>query len=1244
MSNEPILTKIAFVVDENGLPGEEIRFVSVSLDDGQWTPPLSCRRGRDGEYWRKVFLLIARYWERLNTLGSLEYWPDEGHGPILVGEGLPDYEGWHFLAKYWKENDAKVKREPKSAERKRIREYQKALAGIFQRQTDRSPFPWITVRVSLELDTVLLCPRSIELPSKWPQKAETVPERLFEHNCIDDPAEVDRLFRELCEKVAKSERQLVYARGKNSSWMTAYKSALVSRVPEVTLAVGVREYHSKDQTNIYAQGGPSSMTAPGRILFVEDLLNFAPNVRRILLSGPSGTGKSTLARLLADQHMACTPAPTPRKTSVLVQLNLFDPGRHKHFSDLALESMCRLATEADQTFDERTESAIRHWLESDQSLASETLYLLDGYNEIPFERRLGARGFDKLFQAFLKRKHQGRIVVTARTELYPPEFVPRVFIIQEPDDDAVRQFIDARLGHARYAPFTAQLLTDPKLRSLIKNPFFLDHLIKLALQIGSRTQHVSTELPCSRAGVLKAFVEGSRDRKFRQEGLEYVSSPLSLPHVVSALSKIAHAFLVSPAHSTHYPDGIARVVPDAFEREAVIRTAVALGFLQDIDFDSTSVAQPLVFSHDLLRDYFASIEIAARLADGKACLRTDYLEYRRWDGPLSLFVELCEDQATVDNVIHEVTLDDSVFASELGASAARCGKLQLTQLLRANGYRSEYAHKLISMALEHPQHIVRLPQVSCEATTRLLATLDDWQLFRARQELPKLSWLWSNIVAAIGARGLFAPDPTAPCEADADYIECYLALEGLSNVGTSEAFERATEILRRIAPRFDASEMSYTAEQRLFVRLCSRMFSQWYGDLSPECVLDTLRQHEGFVRWALLQILHAARFSEKHIESLVREARISEVSPGSVLQAIGRIGGKNAVSAIMRVAKHFANVDGNLATSENCGLLLDAVLSALAGTGEIAMAASCLQNALLGPLSEDSSMVSTEFVPSSEEDPEYVWNTVLIGLLHIAKEPQFIIQHLFPDNVDEKAVKELRALTEHHSEFSVRHEAKKALAKVVGTHCPELILTEIEEIVEKRPEYARNCVRYICPHPGLLERLETREVDSELFRPLWGMSYMAYIRRCIGSTATVGMLDLCVRLSLNESLPVPVRTILCEVLLDYGIRPQPWLVLAFLTARSVFVQLLARDTAIQSICTSLSDNEALRLLSEMKELAENGDRTYSQFRIGQPASFILAGRERRYLHQLESWPDGLRSVPQEYQPVGYEILARIVDA
>ena len=1246
MKDEPMVTKIAFVVDEGAKQGEEIRFVSMKLDNEPWTAPISWKSATDGQYWRRAFLLFARFYEHTDTSRPLRECPNESGVPVLIHPEDDDYDDWRFLAKYWFGKHDDIRKPVTTPRKKAERRQQFALDRLFYRGGDREESPWITVRGPLPLDAILLCTEPVHESPMWPKGNVAVPEGLLESSRIEKVEQARQVFRELSDKVANTERADPNLT-QEPSWISAYKDVLASLIPEYPLCLTLQEEETKvDPT------GTSSPILPSALILDPGL-----GSQRMLITGPSGAGKSTLLRFLANQLMTQKLQPSPERMVVLVQLNLFKKKRHSNLSELALDSMCSLFHEAKCSLGADARSNLKRWLKSDQSRAAGISYYLDGYNEIPYERRLGARGVDRLIHRFLTT-HHGSVIISTMAALCPPQFSPHIYHLQEPGDDAIRQFVDAKLGDVKHHCFTTQLLHDSRYRSLTKNPFFLALLVDLARQYSEKTKTVTVELPRSRSALLDEIVERSIKRKFEKEGLQHPGkSLLSLSYVMSGLSEIAHTIVQNPARRVRFPDGIAHIVPNPTDREVVIRTAVLAGFLQHINFDSTSVDQPIAYSHDLLRDYFAARHIKRRFELSSVDLKVQYLEYRRWDEPLCLFAEMCEDRQTLKRVLDEIAQENIFLASELALRATHCEASHIVSLICGHAYWDVIQESTVNVTSNSIFHRP-FQQLSCKFATRLLMALDASKLLRARRALPESSWLWRNIISAFGAQDLRTGGENLLTCFPRSYGELLLVLEGLSRLGTSDALVQAAILLDLVARDFDQSEGTGSPEQCEFMRRCSSLFSGWGNMLDPDHLIIILNgvhlKEPG--RSVLPHTLRNTVFSERHIRDLLFLACTDIDYAFLPLSAIGRVGGAGAVDAIIEFTKGLVKAYGDVRSSRLIAHCLDGILSGLAATGELRLAAFAL-GSVMGCLPQHCTICTGRIrTRPAQADDRLAWNRMLMKLVSLAADPRYLFRHLVFETMDGETHDELQFFANSHPEFPVRHEARRALAMARCNSRPEEIVEEIEKLLERGQLNPQDILEYIALEPQMLDSPEMKEVRERDFLALWGIAYFHFVMERIGSHATEATLDACARLCLNEGLPLGFRANCCLFLVQNGRRPSPKLVAALLYERSLSQILLEGDTLLAALCNSLSEDEAAQVLWRMREIdafvyghrdlfldapcgaiAHSGHLWLVRF-----GWFLLEGRERRYLQLPDSWSRGLRSVPQDYKPDGFDEFVSIV--
>lgn len=1241
MDKQPVVTKIAFVVDENARRGEEIRFVSMKLDDRPWTPPIGWKTATDGEYWRRTFLLFARYYERMNALGPLSKWPHEDDVPVLIHPVDDDYDDWRFLAKYWFGKYGGIGKnptpsnEPKTKQKRDERILQRALVKMFNSRGERDDSPWISVEADLHQNTILLCTaQRCKFPA-GPKSRQIVPENRFDEDCLTDAMRVRSVFKELSERVAEFEREKA-RRSEEPSWISAYKDVLASLIPEYPLCLTLQP----EETKINPLTGRASTVPSSPILPSVLILDPSLGPQRVLISGPSGAGKSTLLLQLANEYLQHSGKLSPDCLPVFVNLNFFNRHADCTFKELVLESIRELFGAARAILTDKLELQLKDWLDSDRSRGPGIVYLLDGYQDIVSERRFGPEGFGRLL-ATLLRNHQGHTIITTIGSECPSYFGPRVYLLQAPHDEEIEGYVEAKLGDTRYAPFAAQILHDRRYRSITKNPFCLYHLTELALQLAEKPETATASLPGSRSALLRAIVANVFDRKFHHENVERPKPLQAFPIIVSTLSRIAHDILENPTRRVTFPAGITPIVDDLGAQQSILRTAVLAGLLQPIDFDVTTDDQTVAFTHDLFRDYFAALWIRNRVSERTVEFASEYMENHRWDESLSLFAELCDNPQILGETLNDLAQHDFCLASELAVRTPGLASPEVLSLLRGHAYWLEIIHDMIGhrdacygVTLEGVY-----PQISSRVVVELLSRLEGPQLLRLRRELPFACWLWSNTLAAIGMHGQELFNRAVRDSALDGPWQVALVLEGLWHVGSLDAFCQATDIVRSaLVDYFEPDDA--TSPDLPFLGKCYDIFARWPASILPDKLLTMIHTEKHALTQAILfHALGRARFVERHIESLRCLATNSDDEDlvEMALTALGRVGGAAAVDAIMRFAEDRLLSQGDIRTGATLDRYLDIVLKALDATQEPYSATKRLA-VLLGLHQRPAAVAGSRKRRRGNLDHhKAAWNRLLLDVMANATQEVNLVSHFAPEAADDETIRELQRIANTYSLFPACVEAIKALGRVHCRTIPEEVLKRMDQLVTRR-------------HVSLPEIIDYVESFRTLdFLPLCGFHFLEDITRTIGFSASDDAIGVFRRLCENQSLPPSVRVHCALFLLQYGIRPSPEFVSSVLYWHSQMPDALhPQEVQLAALLAEMSDTDVADILSRLKRSAskfiERNDfgRPSAEGYFARRAMRLLAGREKRYFRDLDDWPTGLGSVPEEYRPAGFDELEKIV--
>jgi hypothetical protein len=1224
MPTEPVLTRIAFVVDENASPGHEIQFVATCLNSGEWMPPISCKTRKHAEYCRKAFLLVARYLERLRTHGPLEEWMTINGSPVLIHEQQTNYRYWKFLAKYWHEKKGTLKRSVEEPASRLLRAQQLAITACFRPFGTRGISPWIAIGSPLSSDAVLLYSGPIEL---WPSElkgTDPFPEAGLESKRIQSEEEI----RSTCVRLAVKIRDFEIASKRDKELrknpLASYRQVLQSQIPEYLLPCSVLEGIPQQQFETISR--PRTLPAP---LSLSDLLSHATEGnRRILITGESGSGKTTLLRLMASDFLAEEHPLSLLRHAILVNLNRFDPTQHFSLEDLLLESIKSQSLRAGVELTPGQTESIASWLRQDESKSKMALYLLDGYNEIPRDYKSGHGGFDELLGGFLA-SFEGTLVMTSADYTMPACFVPEEYAVLEPDDTAIREFIECQLGPTLSTRLTHQLLTDPNYRSLVKTPFFLAALLNLSQQGAN-----SSSLPSGRAAVLRNIVQLALDRKFAMEGVRRPAPAPSYPDITLVLAWLAHEALRNPARTLQYPDSLAPLVPDVSARMALVRTAVLAGFLEPIDFDNATLSQRIRFEHDLLRDYFAACHIETLARQRALNLRTEYLEFRRWDEPLRLCSEIATDKKWLEAQTIDLAHSDIDLAAEVFLRG-NCNSADVLSTL-LGGYAALLA------PLYHPMYFnmfvdSRCPAVTSKRVTALLSVIDLHQLLDLRAVLPRQSWLWCSVVATIGAKGPRFVEQALGETLAAARDEILLLVEGLSHLGSHDAFLCAVHLVKdtfegrtlQNPNAFDSTNLNMAIGD---------VFYRWPETFSADTLLSTVVIQATQVQSILLEMFDKWSFQERHINDLVslaRHAETTDVRP--LVNAVARIGGKIAVDALTHLVGHS---EGSLKDGNTSGRYLSPILIALRKLPITQSALRKLRKVLNCPEFQGATRVAPDGERNSDNLGALEWNRFLLGILRQRKDVDFIDLAFHDRASDATLLQELLDVAAMSRSVQERLKVERTYARLYCMKDPAKTLKTVNDLIEQR---AVEPAEYLSP---------TADMNDEEWLPLWGLHYFETILKWVLHNKSGICIKYVSNLMRTPNLPLFRRIQCADLLRSFGMVPPrdlvEWSLIWSVSTSARFEEYpLDPLDLISGLCAGVSDDDCIKAANQIWDFqAAHQSTRHGEFDYAfhcREAMKLLIGRERRYLTELGDWPFGLCKVSKSYKLDGIDDFVRIVE-
>lgn len=1224
MPAEPVLTRIAFVLDENASPGHEIQFVATCLNSGEWMPPISCKTRKHADYWRKAFLLVARYLERLRTHGPLEEWMTINGLPVLIHEQQTNYRYWKFLAQYWHEKKGTLTRFVEEPASRLLRAQQLAITACFRPFGTREISPWIAIGSPLPSDAVLLYSGPIEL---WPSElkgTDPFPEAGLESKRIQSEEEI----RSTCVRLASKIRDLEIASRRKKELrkdpLAGYRQVLHSQIPEYVLPCSVMEGIPQQQFDTIQR--PRTLPAP---LSLSDLLSHATESnRRILITGESGSGKTTLLRLMASDFLAEEHPLSLLRHAILVNLNRFDPTQHFSLEDLLLESIKSQSARAGVELTPGQTGLIASWLRQDESKSKMALYLLDGYNEIPRDYKSGRGGFDELLGGFLAR-FEGTVVMTSADYTMPACFVLENYTVLEPDDTAIREFIECQLGPTLSTRLAHHLLSDPNYRSLVKTPFFLAALLNLSQQGAN-----PSSLPNGRAAVLRDIVQLALDRKFELEGVRRPAPAPSYPDITLVLAWLAHEALKKPTSTLQYPDSLAPHVPDVSARMALVRTAVLAGFLEPIDFDNATLSQRIRFEHDLLRDYFAACHIETLARQKALNLRTEYLEFRRWDEPLRLCSEIATDKNWLEAQTIDLAHSDIDLAAEVFLRGNRNSADVLSTLL--GGYAALLA------PLYHPMYFnmfvgSRCPAVTSKRVTALLSVIDLHQLLDLRKALPRQSWLWCSVVGTIGAKGPRFVEQALEETLAAARDEILLLVEGLSHLGSHDAFLYAVHLVKET---FDGRTLQdpNAFDSTNFNMAIGDVFCRWPETFSADALLSTVVIQATQVQNILLEMVDKWSFQERHINDLVslaRHAETTDVRP--LVNAIARVGGKIAIDALTDLAGHS---EVSLKDGDTSGRYLYPILIALKKLPITQSALRKLRKVLNCPeLQGATGVVAPDGARNSDTLIALEWNRLLLGILRQRKNVDYIDLAFRDGASDATLLQELLDVAAMSRSVRERLKVNRTYARLYCMKDPAKTLRAVNDLIEQR---AVEPAEYLSP---------TEDMNGGEWLPLWGLHYFEALLKWVLHNKSVICIKYVSNLMRASNLPVFRRIQCADLLRSFGMVPPrdlvEWSLIWSVSTSARFEEYPIDPLELVSgLCAGVSDEDCIEAANQIWDFqAAHQGAHHEEFDYAfhcREAMKLLIGRERRYLTELGNWPFGLCKVSNTYKPEGFDDFVRIV--
>jgi hypothetical protein len=328
---------------------------------------------------------------------------------------------------------------------------------------------------------------------------------------------------------------------------------------------------------------------------------------------------------------------------------------------------------------------ITQWFRKPGVHLRNVLVLLDGFNDVSDVTRAWITS-----QVAALWQSPAQVVVSCRSYhsdyLAAGDATVQRFELQPINDQHIVSHLATRggLGANAEAVFASQVRPFPGMLSLLRNPFFLDHLAQhFKAQKGVRITR-------NRSAMISGFVSASRDRVGDNRGA--VNQP-TLNYVLGrvAFEMLARTTYDSARGPLRFPQDCQTLCPGQGHVSDILAAGEAYGLLTKSGMFAEANAGfgALEFSHDYFRDYFVALHlIGLDRNDLLACVPA-LIEYFAWDEPLVMFFELCTDPDLAHDVLSLVLKKDPFLGALCAGSCValqekRCVEVA-SHLLRSTG-------------------------------------------------------------------------------------------------------------------------------------------------------------------------------------------------------------------------------------------------------------------------------------------------------------------------------------------------------------------------------------------------------------------------------------------------------------------------------------------------------------------------------------------------------------------------------